>query len=112
MKLNYIKTDRCPICGCNIVVNESVETECNSIKIREHSNGGRWEYRKFACGCTIHYCPNFRKEEIKNECSLDPKKIEREKKRNEAKNILYNTIDNLDIDERYKNRLADAIKYI
>ena len=51
MKLNFIETDRCPICGCNIVIKESVETEFNSTKIREHASGGRWEYRQFACGC-------------------------------------------------------------
>ena len=111
MKLNYIETDRCPVCGCSIVVGESVETECNSTKIREHSSGGRWEYRRFACGCEIHYSPNFRREEIKKECSLDPKKIKREQKRKEAKDMLYITIKNLDVDDEYKNRLRNAIQY-
>lgn len=112
MKLNYIETDRCLICGCNTVVSEHVETEFNTTKIREHSSGGRWEYRQFACGCEIHYCPNFRKEKIKKECSLDPKKIEREKKRGEAKDMLYVTIEKLDVDQEYKTRLKGTIKYV
>lgn len=112
MKLTYIKTDKCPVCGCTIIINESVEKEYLSIKIREHANGGRWERRRFACGCEIYYCPNFGCEEISRECSLDPKVIERDEKRNEAKNMLYVTIENLDVDKEYKTRLKDSIKYV
>ena len=112
MKLTCIETDRCPVCGCSIVVRESVETELYSAKIREHTSGGRWEYRQFACGCEIHYCPNFRKEEIKKDCSFNPKKVERAKKRSKAKDTLYCAIVNLDVDDEYKNRLKNAIQFI
>lgn len=112
MQLAYIKTDRCPVCGCAIVVSESVETEINSDKIRVHSNGYRWEYRRFACGYETHFSPNFVKEYAKKECSLDPKKLERETKRSEAKNALYVAIKKLDVDEEYKSRLWNAIIYI
>ena len=109
MELNFIKANRCPICGCNIVIQESVEKEFDSTKIREHVNGGRWEHRKFACGCEICYCPNFRKEEIKKECSFDPKKLERDRKRMEARDVLYSEIRKLDVDEEYKAKLKDAV---
>lgn len=112
MKLDYIETNKCPVCGCDVVVSESIETEFNSTKIRMHSSGGRWEYRKFACGCEIHYCPNFRREIIQKECILDPKRIEREKKRSKAKDTLYVTIETFDVDEEYKNHLRNAIKYV
>lgn len=112
MKLKFIKTEKCPICGCDVIINESVEKELYSTKIREHANGGRWEYRKFACGCEISYVPNFSREEVIGQCIFDPKKIEREKKRSTAKDMLYVEIDKLDVDKEFKSRLKDSIKYI
>lgn len=112
MELRYIKTNRCPVCGCDSVIKESVEKEIGSTKIREHSNGGRWEYRQFACGCEIHYCLNFQNETIKKECPLTPKLVEQKKKREEAKNALNVAIDNLDVDDEYKMRLKSSILYV
>ena len=112
MKLQFIKTDKCPVCGCDTVVSEHVETEFNSAKIRTHCSGGRWEYRKFACGYETHYCPNFFKEQKNRSCASDPKIIERDKKRKEAKSALCSTIASLDVDNEYKDRLEGAIKYI
>ena len=111
MELRHIKTDRCPVCGSTVVA-EKVETEYQSTKIRIHVNGCRWEYRQFACGCEIHFCPNFCKEEIIHACPFEPKIIEKNNKRRAAKNILINTIENLDVDDEYKSHLHSAIKYI
>lgn len=72
MKLNFIETDKCPICGCDIVIEESIETETGRMGIRVHTNGGRWEHRKFLCGKEIIYCPNFRREELKGNCKRAP----------------------------------------
>ena len=79
---------------------------------RSESGGGRWEYRKFACGYETHYCPNFFKEQKNKSCASDPKIIERDKKRKEAKSALCSTIASLDVDNEYKDRLEGAIKYI
>lgn len=112
MDLVFIKTNKCPTCGCDVVTSESVDTEYNSAKIRKHTMGGTWEHRRFACGYEISYCPNFRKEEIENDCMFDPEKLEKERKRNEAKNTLYDVIEKLDVDDAYKTHLKGVIKYV
>lgn len=83
MKLLFIKTERCPVCGCDIVVKEEIQYsnyENRKNEIREHANGGRWETRRFLCGHEIEYIPNFSKEFCKNKCKHDPDVIMRENK--------------------------------
>jgi len=112
MKLKFIKTEKCPICGCDVVVNEGVEKELHLPKIRQHTNGSTWEHRTFACGCEICYSPNFSREEVRGKCSFDPEMIERDKKRSEARDMLNLEIEKLDVDKEFKSRLKDAIKYV
>lgn len=112
MNLTFIKTTKCPICGCDVVIRESVDTEYNSSKIRKHVMGGMWEHRQFACGYGISYCPNFRREEIEYDCLFDPEKLEIERKRDDAKNALYDVIEKLSVDDAYKARLKTAIQYV
>lgn len=112
MNLQYIKTDACPVCGCCAITQESVEIDRHSHKIREHSCGGNWERRTFACGFEVKYVPNFNAESVSHECELDPKITERENKRKEAKLKLVLTIDELDTDDDYKARLNNAIAYV
>ena len=112
MKLEYIKTDKCPVGGCGVVIEETVEPDRGGMSIRRHANGGAWEERVFACGCRVSYCPNFRAEEIKGRCRNDPKYIEMMKKREAAKQELYSVIKSLDTDDEYKKRLDNAITYV
>jgi len=83
MKLKSLKEEKCPICGCNTIVQESVDMDTifDRNKIRTHANGGRWEHRKFACGLRLSYIPNFGKSEIDSYsvCRNDKKHIEKEK---------------------------------
>ena len=83
MNLNFIKTEICPKCGCNVIVEESIETYNYNIKV--HTNGGRWEHRKFLCGTEVCYVPNFRKEEIRGTCIRDPIYLQEVKEKNEKK---------------------------
>ncbi len=112
MNLEFIKTNSCPVCGCDIITGEMVELNRDRKSIRRHANGGTWEERVFACGCRISYCPNFRKEEIKGKCVNDPKYIEMKNKREVAKAKLFPFIEALDTDDEYKKRLNAAIKFI
>lgn len=74
MELKFICTTKCPECGCTVVVAESIETityNYGSVtEIREHTNTGRWETRKFLCGKTIRYSPNFSIDETIHECMV------------------------------------------
>ena len=87
MKLLFVKTDRCPVCGCDVVIREDIESTTIGGKtgIREHSNGGRWETRTFACGYRVGYSPNYMREEAEGKCSCDPDLVEQKRKRDAAK---------------------------
>ncbi|MBQ2886473.1 MAG: hypothetical protein IJE43_22365 [Alphaproteobacteria bacterium] len=88
MKLIYIKKKKCPICGCGEIVSEGIETERNQIKI--HTNGERWEYRRFLCGRGVVYDPKISMEYEKGQCNNDPKYIAMLKlETKERQEILY-----------------------
>lgn len=93
MNLKFIKTDKCPICGCDTVISESVDTGYNNTKVLEHCNGGLWENRDFLCGFKVKYSPNFAKEEYVNNCRNDESKIALKKK---TKQFYMEVLDFLD----------------
>lgn len=61
----------CCVCGCEIVVSETIEhdTYSDHPRIRYHCNGERWEKRSFLCGMTYEYSPNFSTAMIYEVCS-------------------------------------------
>lgn len=81
MNLKFIKTEKCPVCGCDMVVRESVRSD--EYGVLKHTNGGEWETRKFLCGYGISFCPNFNKETEDTKCKYDPKELARKKKEKE-----------------------------
>lgn len=87
MELKNIKSVRCPICGCEVVVGEYVEFYHNS-GIKVHANGMRWEHRRFLCGLEIAFDPNFCKEYTRGDCKNDPEYIARLQKQKEDKEKL------------------------
>lgn len=99
MKLQYIKTNACPICGCTEVVGEGVNTTGfnNNRRIRVHANGGRWESREFLCGNRVHYIPNYDKEEFDGDCDFDLEAIKRKEKRKSDKEKLLKYCEENDI---------------
>lgn len=107
MELINITTNKCPICGCDIIVNEYVETFNNSIRV--HSNGTRWEHRNFLCGTEISYIPNFNKECLSGKCVNDKQYINYLKKVSEDKDKLLAYCKDNDIDESIVEKLT---KYI
>lgn len=106
MELKHIQTKKCPICGCNEVVGEYIETchyKANTIKT--HTNGGRWEHKRFLCGKEIIYDPNYRKEYTKGNCDNDPEYIALIRKQKEEKDKIYTFCEENGISKETINRL-------
>lgn len=104
MELKEIKTKKCPFCGCTEVVAES--------SYSKHTCGMWNEERKFRCGLTIHFSPNFDREETTGECTVDPEYKTKVKKRIEAREKLVRYIDKMDTDQSFKDRIIYSIKYV
>lgn len=107
--IQHIKTTKCPVCGCDTIVEEHVETEIGSTKIRRHTNGGVWEHRKFACGLRIDYIPNFEEEHVARKCTQDPEVLAENAMKLAAKSAVLDFIVGLDCSEYYKQVLSNAI---
>ncbi len=98
--LNSIRTDKCPICGCTEIVEESVNTSnWNKPEVLQHCNGARWEHRKFLCGYKVQYEPNFTKEVVSknSECCYDPVVIHRKEKEKKDKEELITLLESNNI---------------
>lgn len=105
MELKYVKTKKCPICGCTEVVSESVNTFQHKISV--HCNGTEWETREFACGYAVQYVPNFKAEQEVSQCYTI-----KEKTTNHYKNFVSDVekyVDSLDYPDNFKNLIK---KYI
>lgn len=108
MKLKFIKTKKCPICGCTTVVQEYVETEDYS-KIRVHCDGAQWEHRIFLCGKEISFSPNFNMETFEGTCHNDPDYLKQCQKWKEDKEKLLNFCKDNELD---KNLIARIKNYV
>lgn len=110
--IRYIQTTKCPICDCDVVISEHVETEIGTAKIRQHTNGGVWEHREFACGCRIDYIPNFSKEYVGKQCPQDPVLLAEKQRNLAALSSVMDYIVDLDCSEEYKTKLSNAISHL
>jgi hypothetical protein len=110
MELKYIRTDKCPICGCSTVVEEKVEVSNNYAmgirKIRKHNCGGQWESRTFSCGQQIKYCPNSHSEEVSeySVCTENEKFREEQRQEEKFRKDVDNFIKSYDIGIGAKKR--------
>lgn len=108
--LNCIKTVQCPICGCTEIIEESLKvSQIGPLapEVYQHSNGTRWESRKFLCGYKVEYEPNF-KREVKvesSECFHDPEVKERKRKLKEDKEQLIILLEENDISKELIDRI-------
>lgn len=107
--LKNVNTIKCPICGCNEIVNESVKVVNYTGKssVWEHCNGGRQETRKFLCGYQVTYQPNFKKEirDKEYECENDEEFIARKQKEEDDKNRVLDILKKEDISENIIERI-------
>ena len=109
MKLRFIKTNKCPICGCDTVVMEYVESDFDHTKVREHCDGGQWEHRAFLCGYQVAYVPNFCSEQKDRDCRHDPRLIEQREKQRKTIDAVKDLIKRADCDPDFKARIMDAL---
>lgn len=110
VNIEFISTAACPVCGCKTVVSESVETSFGTV--RRHTNGTKWEHRRFACGYYVHYVPNYGREEVLRACSLDPEEKKKKERQAQLKEAVIQKIDDGDCPDEYKERLKRAIEYL
>jgi len=117
MNLQYIKEDKCTICGCDVIIKEYIELDvCNKLKYREHCQGGRWEHRMFACGQELSYIPNFNKTTLSDygKCTNNKEyKMQLQKRKdfiNKLKAFIKDTDDN--VDDKFKYNVLENIKYL
>lgn len=109
MKLKSITTTACPICGCTEVEFEGVKLDSEG-KVWVHTNGEKREYRKFVCGYSVEYSPNFRRDEFTGKCKNDENLKKRKAQRAIAKSATLDFIDELDCDDNFKKRLKENVQ--
>ena len=113
VNIKFIRTAACPVCGCETVAEESIETDRTASNLlREHCNGSRWEHRKFACGFHTAYIPNYGQEQTLSKCAFDPEEEKRRKQQADAKKAVMDSITAADCPAAYKDRLRQAISYL
>ena len=96
MDLKEIKVSACPHCGADIVCER---------RYSKHTNGHYNEERRFSCGYTLTFSPNFMKTNITGECEQTIEYEEKMKKRRAFDERLKKYINKADIDQEYKNRI-------
>lgn len=94
------------------MVEANVETDIGGQKIREHVHGGRWEAVKFACGRRDAYIPNFSEVEKKQPCGNSAEVKARAAKLQVAKDKLTAYVKKLDIDDYFKERVIDSVRFL
>lgn len=103
--LKYVKTTKCPICGCEEIVREEVGTMNGQISY--HCNGTRWETRGFACGYIVRYVPNFCAEEVVGKCLKT-----KEKENNEHNKIidkLISYLNSIECSDKIKINIKESL---
>ena len=108
--IRNIKTKACPVCGCAIIVSESVEVDTYCQQVRLHCNGGQWEARRFACGYETRFIPNFYKESKGACCRNDPEILERKRKTEELKAQIMEVIESSSAPECVKENFRNSVK--
>lgn len=110
MDLKYVKTEKCPICGCSVIVSEYVDN--NGNEIRKHTNGQIWETRYFLCGYITRYNPCFSAEEVVSHCSRNPEIIERRNKIKKFAENMEEILKSADVDDHVKDRVLSTVRYL
>lgn len=103
MKLTMIKPEVCPDCA-SITVMEACEE-------RRHCNGQPRESRKFACGCTLSWSPNFSSLVVDRACPKSVEEVEKAVKRQKVARIIEGLLEKSDVDNDFKRKVTDLWKW-
>lgn len=93
--LNMIHETSCPICSSPIT---------EERREHRHCNGYYNEYRKFECGCVLHFSPNYMKVIEDKICPNEEEEKIKRKKRQIATEKLKKYIEKLDVDHKWKEK--------
>lgn len=114
MNLQFIQTETCPKCGAT-ASSENVEHDRDykgRLKVRTHAHGGTWETRRFACGYTVKYIPNFSKEVFEGDCTSSPEYKERLAARADAMDQIKAAIEGSAMDDKFKQEVWGRIEWM
>lgn len=113
MKLVNNDTEKCPYCGCDIVVSESVEMDCFG-KVWQHCNGGKLEHRRFACGYESVFEPNFnRTDECRTSlCRMNNDYLDMERVSREVAKSIIKLINSLHCSNTMKDKILKRLSQI
>lgn len=103
MDLPKLKEDNCTHCGSEMV---------SEGRKNQHSNGQWNEYRTFRCGRSIRYSPNFSSVCVETECPKEPENAAFVLARENSLNKLHGYIDKMKVDDKFKGKLRDTIRYV
>ena len=101
MKLEHLHYECCPHCKSPVVAERRWD---------QHSNGSFNEYQEFACRALINWNPNFQEEGVGIACKESPEAKLRKKQRAAAQERLLALLDELEVDDLFKNNIRDKIK--
>lgn len=116
MQLNFLKGDACPVCGDTTVVAEWLDTDSVfRSRVMQHSNSGRWEHRKFACGQALEYIPNYSDTRPSEQyrCQRDPELLARRERMQRIKVMMEEMLAGVPrLVDTDRQRVLEAIRSI
>jgi len=101
MNLQHIQFTLCPDCNSQLT---------EQIKRNQHCNGHLNEYVRFDCGNSYKFTPNFMKIEQVTKCTRSKEYKDLHVKRESALNNLLDHINNIEIDDEFKNHYHKLVK--
>ena len=100
--IGHVQKDKCPTCGWE--VKERRQYDLHTC--------GQWnKIVQFKCGYKVHYSPNFGKEYVERECINTPRTKLLVSKREDAMKRLISHIENMDVDDEFRESISKSIKY-
>lgn len=107
----HIHYESCPDCGAPFrMFGREVGTADKAI--RQHTNGGIWEYIIFTCERKDAFIPNFDRIQTERPCSNTPETQALMAKRRAAAIRIGVLIENLDVDDHFRDRIRRDYSYI
>ena len=104
MQLQHLKHIKCPTCGALVVA--EYKRNIRSTDMYE-------EAQSFSCGCHIVYFPNpnrMVKEKVKEDCPKSPEAAARLKEERTALIDIHKYISNLNVNEKFKACIRNALE--
>jgi DNA-directed RNA polymerase beta' subunit len=99
--LKHLNYQACPHCG----------SRCKKITQESRHTNGQWnEYQYFECGFTVHFSPNYGKEQILIECEKTDEYKEKKRLKTESMKKVMNYISKLNCDAAFKATLKDKVE--